>query len=65
MNSELRVGGPLREVEADEIAFRCIAPKPEEERRGVHWLRFIGVVRRRSFKLFLQPLPDRFVARSS
>ena len=63
MNSSLEVGGEKQQCEADEVAFRCIS-ETRNGVQGVTWLRYIAVVRRRSFKLFLGALPDRWVPAS-
>ena len=60
-NDHLRVGGYGVECEADEIAFRCKA----EESAGewvIVWLRYFGLVRRGSSKVYIGSLPDRAVA---
>ena len=60
MNDNLRIGGERVNNEADEIAFRCQAGEKDGV-QGVWWLRYIALVRRRSFKIWIQALPDRFV----
>ena len=65
VNDRLEIGGSHRQCEVDEIAFRCVAATEEDEDgvlvNGVNWLRFLVAVRRRSFKLYVYVLPDRFV----
>ena len=64
LNKELRVGGFKNECEADEIALRCIAETRNNE-PGFVWIRLFRLCRRRSFKIFLEALPERWCALSS
>ena len=59
INGKLHIGGERVHCEADEIAFRC-QKTVENGVEGVKWLRYIAIVRRRSFKIWLAPLPNRF-----
>ena len=59
-NSFFEVAGEKQQCEADEVAFRCIS-ETRDGVQGVTWLRYIAVVRRRSFRLFLGLLPERWV----
>ena len=54
MNEELTVGGPGMDVEIDEVAFRSAGLNT-----SVLWLRFIGMVRRGSSKIYIAKLPYR------
>jgi hypothetical protein len=62
-NSELRVGGDGVEVEADEVALRAL-PAVKDDEPGVWWVRYFGMARRGSTKMFLEPLEDRWAARA-
>ena len=57
-NDSLQVGGPKLHCEADEIAFRSKVEIVDGEPKLV-WLRYFGMVRRKSGKIFLAKLPDR------
>ena len=57
MNAELTIGGPGMDVELDEVSFRSTALK-----KSVLWIRFIGMVRRGSSKIFLAKLPYRLTS---
>ena len=52
MNAKLTIGGPGMDAELDEVSFRSTALK-----KSVLWIRFIGMVRRGSSKIFLAKLP--------
>ena len=54
LNSELVVGACGADLELDEVAFRSVG-RPG----GIVWLRYIGVARRGSSKVWLQRLPYR------
>ena len=58
-NNKLQVGGPGLEVEADEVAFRCKAETDLDGELKLWWLRYFGMARRGSSKMFLAKLPDR------
>ena len=60
MNYSLEVGGKKEQCEFDGVAFRC-GFETRNGVQGVTGLRYIAVVRRRSFKVFLRALPDRWV----
>ena len=57
MNNELKVGGPGMDVELDEVSFRSAGLE-----HSVLWIRFLGMVRRGSSKIFLAKLPYRLTA---
>ena len=57
MNNELKVGGPGVDVELDEVSFRSAGLE-----HSVLWIRFLGMVRRGSSKIFLAKLPYRLTA---
>ena len=57
MNNELKVGGPSMDVELDEVSFRSAGLE-----HSVLWIRFLGMVRRGSSKIFLAKLPYRLTA---
>jgi hypothetical protein len=59
-NKQLCVGGSKVSCKADEIAFRCVA-STQDGQEGLWWLRWICLTRRKSSKIVLAPLPDRFV----
>ena len=60
-NEELEVGGYGLQCEADEIAFRCKAERDVSGEPRILWLRYFGLVRRGSSRVFLALLPDRLV----
>ena len=61
LNSEMSVGGDKMACEADEIALGCVPGVNEDGEPGVWWLRYIGLMKRGSTRIWLEPLPDRFV----
>ena len=61
-NVQLTVGGEGMQCEADEIAFRCVVVMDENGNGILVWIRYFGMVRRGSDKIFLARWPDRQVA---
>ena len=59
-NDTMQIGGKNVECEADEVALRCIHDKQDGE-EGVWWIRYFGMAKRGSTKMYLFLLEDRFV----
>lgn len=54
-----RVGGPGRQVEADEIALRALHSVSPDGEPITTWVRLFGLCQRGSTRMVLIPLPDR------
>ena len=63
-NERMEIGGEGVEVEADEVAFRCKVGKRSDGTDCIWWIRYFGMFRRGSSKVFLACLPDRAVSGS-
>ena len=59
-NALHKIGGAKLHCEADEVAFRYRAVVMEDGETKIEWMRYIGVLRRGSAKIYLHELPLRY-----